>query len=175
MQEDDGRAILGPGFDEVETESIRGDEALGRAGKGGHGLEASTPARGPGCYTARMRKAALAILLAVLCVPAVSGAGELELTGYGGYTFPFYSQTFKYDPGPVSVPIPGVTVEQGGSFELKASGGPAFAGGLAFYVTRRLRLRVPLRPRRHHGRDEVVGLRRCRVGLPAPFDPVLAT
>ena len=83
-----------------------------------------------------MRKA-FAILLAVLCVPAVSGAGELELTGYGGYTFPFYSQTFKYDPGPVSVPIPGVTVEQGGSFELKASGGPAFAGGIAFYYSRR--------------------------------------
>jgi len=80
-----------------------------------------------------MRKA-LALLIVALAAPALS-AGEFELTGYAGYTFPFYSQTFGYDPGPVSVPIPGVTVEQGGSFLLDASGGPAFAGALAFYAT----------------------------------------
>ena len=121
-----------------------------------------------------MRKAALAILLAVLCVPAVSGAGELELTGYGGYTFPFYSQTFKYDPGPVSVPIPGVTVEQGGSFELKASGGPAFAGGIAFYVSDGFGFEV-----RYDRADLTVETRSSaydvKVGLPAPLDPVLAS
>jgi len=121
-----------------------------------------------------MRKAALAILLAVLCAPAVSRAGELELTGYGGYTFPFYSQTFKYDPGPVSVPIPGVTVEQGGSFELKASGGPAFAGGIAFYVTDGFGFEF-----RYDRADITVETQSSaydvKVGLPAPFDPVLAS
>ncbi len=33
------------------------------------------------------------------------------------------------------MPIPGVTVEEAGTFALKASGGAAFAGGVAFYVT----------------------------------------
>ncbi len=33
------------------------------------------------------------------------------------------------------MPIPGVTVEQSGTFALQASGAPAFAGGLAFFVT----------------------------------------
>lgn len=119
-----------------------------------------------------MRKA-LALLLAVLAAPALAVAGELELTGYAGYTFPFYSQTFKYDPGPVTVPITGVTVEQGGSFALKASGGPAFAGGVAFYVTDGLGLEV-----RYDRADLTVETQAStytvRVGLPAPLDPVVA-
>ncbi len=119
-----------------------------------------------------MRKA-LALLLAVLAAPALAVAGELELTGYAGYTFPFYSQTFKYDPGPVTVPITGVTVEQGGSFALKASGGPAFAGGVAFYVTDGFGLEV-----RYDHADLTVETQAStytvRVGLPAPLDPVVA-
>jgi len=130
-------------------------------------------ARPEGCYTAPMRKA-LAILLAALAAPALAGAAEVELTGYGGYTFPFYSQTFKYDPGPVSVPIPGVTVEQGGSFELKASGGPAFAGGIAFYVTDGFGFEI-----RYDHADITVETQSSaydvKVGLPAPLDPVLAS
>jgi len=119
-----------------------------------------------------MRKA-LALLLAALAAPAVAGAGELELTGYAGHTFPFYSQTFRYDPGPVSVPIPGVTVEQGGSFELKASGGGAFAGGLTFYVTDGFGFEI-----RYDHADITVDTQsssyNVRVGLPAPLDPVVA-
>jgi hypothetical protein len=120
-----------------------------------------------------MRKA-LALLLAVPALPALAGAGELELTAYGGYTFPFYSQTFKYDPGPVTVPIPGVTVEQGGSFELKASGGAAFAGGMTFYVTGGFGFEV-----RYDHADITIDTRssayNVRVGLPAPLDPVVAS
>jgi hypothetical protein len=116
---------------------------------------------------------ALALLLAVLAAPALAGAGELELTGYAGYTFPFYSQTFKYDPGPVSVPIPGVSVEQSGSFDLKASGAPAFAGAMAFYVTDGFGFEV-----RYDRADLTVEAQAAsytvRVGLPAPLDPVLA-
>jgi hypothetical protein len=116
---------------------------------------------------------AVATLLGVLAVPALASAGELELTGYAGYTFPFYSQTFRYDPGPVSVPIPGVTVDQAGSFELKASGGPAFAGGLALYVTNGFGFEL-----RYDHADLTVETRssvyNVTVGLPAPLDPVLA-
>jgi hypothetical protein len=116
---------------------------------------------------------ALGILLVVVAAPALAGAGEVELTGYAGYTFPFYSQTFRYDPGPVSVPIPGVTVTQGGSFELKGSGGPAFAGGLTFYVTDGLGFEI-----RYDHADITVETQSSaydvQVGLPAPLDPVLA-
>jgi hypothetical protein len=116
---------------------------------------------------------ALALLLAALAAPGLAGAGEFELTGYAGYTFPFYSQTFKYDPGPVTVPIPGVTVEQGGSFELKASGGATFAGGMTFYVTDGFGFEV-----RYDHADINVETQssayNVRLGLPAPLDPVVA-
>jgi len=118
-------------------------------------------------------RTAVALLLAVLAAPVLAVAGELELTGYGGYTFPFYKQTFEYDPGPVTVPIPGVTVEQGGSFALEASGGPAFAGGIAFYVTGGFGFEV-----RYDRADITVDTRASsytvRVGLPPPLDPVVA-
>jgi hypothetical protein len=118
-------------------------------------------------------KKALALLIATLAAPALADAGELELTGYGGYTFPFYSQTLTYDPGPVTVPLPGVTIEQEGSFELKASGGPAFAGGIAFYVTGGFGFEL-----RYDHADITVDTKAStysvRVGLPAPLDPVVA-
>ena len=120
-----------------------------------------------------MRKA-FAILLSALAAPSLAGAGELELTGYLGHTFPFYSQSFRYDPGPVTVPIPGVTVEQGGSFELKASGGTAFAGGVTFYVTDGFGFEVRL----DHADitvDTQSSAYNVRVGLPAPIDPVVAS
>ena len=126
-----------------------------------------------GCYTARMPRQPLALLLAVLAAPALAGAAEFELTGYAGYTFPFYSQTFKYDPGPVTVPIPGVTVDQGGSFALEASGAPAFAGAATFYLTGGLGFEV-----RYDRADLTVDAKASsytvRVGLPAPLDPVVA-
>jgi hypothetical protein len=119
-----------------------------------------------------MRKALLLLVVALAAAPSLAAA-ELELTGYGGYTFPFYSQTFKYDPGPVTVPIPGVSVEQGGSFELKASGGPAFAGGIAFYVTDGFGFEV-----RYDHADITVETQSSsytvRMGFPAPLDPVVA-
>jgi hypothetical protein len=125
-----------------------------------------------GCYTAGMRTTP-AFLLAALAATVPAGAGQLELTGYGGYTFPFYNQTFEYDPGPVTVPISGVTVEEGGSFTLEASGGPAFAGGVAFYVTDGFGFEV-----RYDHADLSVETQSStysvRVGLPSPLDPVVA-
>lgn len=120
-----------------------------------------------------MRKP-LALLLAALAVPALAGAGELEISGHGGWTFPFYSQTLRYDPGPVTVPIPGVSVDQGGSLELEASGAAAFGGAIAFYATDGFGFEV-----RYDRADLTVETRSSsydiRVGLPAPLDPVLAS
>ena len=80
------------------------------------------------------RRLALVAATLVASVPAFAG-DRLEIAGYAGYTFPFYSQTFRYDPGQVTVPIPGVSVEQSGQFEARASGGPAFGGGITLYAT----------------------------------------
>ena len=116
----------------------------------------------------------LALLAAALLAPAAAGAGErLEIAGYAGYTFPFYSQSFRYDPGQVTVPIPGVSVEQSGEFEANASGGPAFAGGITLYATSGLGFEF-----RYDRADITVDTRGAsyavRVGLPAPLDPVVA-
>jgi len=120
----------------------------------------------------KQRASALASLL-FLATPLCASAGELEIAGYAGYTFPFYSQTFRYSPGQVTVPIPGVSVEQQGEFELRASGGPAFAGAVTLYATGGLGLEI----RRDHA-DIKVETRGAsyavNVGLPAPLDPVTA-
>jgi hypothetical protein len=120
-----------------------------------------------------MSRKPLVLLLAVLAAPSLAGAAEFELTGYAGYTFPFYKQTFTYDPGPVTVPIPGVTVDQSGSFALEASGAPAFAGGATFYLTGGFGLEV-----RYDRADLTVDTKASsytvRVGLPAPLEPVVA-
>jgi hypothetical protein len=120
-----------------------------------------------------MTRKPLVLSLVALAAPVLAGAAELELTGYAGYTFPFYKQAFEYDPGPVTVPIPGVTVEQGGSFALEASGAAAFAGGVAFYVTEGFGFEV-----RYDRADVTVDTKASsytvRVGLPEPFDPVVA-
>jgi hypothetical protein len=79
-----------------------------------------------------MRKA-LASLVALLAIPSLAAAGGVELSGFAGYTFPFYSQTFSYGPGPISVPIDGVSITQSGAFEMKASGGLALGGALTLY------------------------------------------
>jgi len=115
----------------------------------------------------------LALLAAALLAAVPAPAGErVEIAGYAGYTFPFYSQTFRYDPGQVTVPIPGVSVEQSGEFEAKASGGPAFAGGITLYATSGVGFEL-----RYDRADITVETRGAsyavRVGLPAPLDPVV--
>ncbi|MFI5170731.1 MAG: hypothetical protein ACHQM7_10245, partial [Vicinamibacterales bacterium] len=64
------------------------------------------------------RRALRLVVAAVALAPfSVSAGDRFEIAGFGGYTFPFYSQTFRYDPGNVTIPIPGVGLEQGGEFE----------------------------------------------------------
>lgn len=122
-----------------------------------------------------MRHRALPLVLAFITAAPLSAlAGErLEITGFAGYTFPFYSQTFTYDPGAVSVPIPGVSVEQSGEFEARASGGPAFGAAFVLYATDGVGFEV-----RYDRADVTLETRGAsyavRLGLPAPLDPVVA-
>jgi hypothetical protein len=121
----------------------------------------------------RHRAHALAFLAVLAAAPLAGASERLEIAGYAGYTFPFYSQTFRYDPGQVTVPLPGVSVEQSGQFEARASGGPAFAGGITLYATGGLGFEV-----RYDRADITVDTQGAsfavRVGLPAPLDPVVA-
>jgi len=122
-----------------------------------------------------MRRHALGLtVVVVLAAPPLARAGDrLEIAGHAGFTFPFYSQTFHYDPGSVSVPIPGVSVEESGQFALNASGGPALAGAITLYVTSGLGFEF----RVDHSDikvDTQGGTYTVRVGLPSPLDPVVA-
>jgi len=73
------------------------------------------------------------VALAALLPTAASAEGNLEVTGYLGTSFPFYSQSFTYSPGPVSLSIPGITITQEGVFKMDGSGGLVLSGGVAYY------------------------------------------
>jgi hypothetical protein len=113
----------------------------------------------------------LAVAAGALASGSVASAADrFEIAGYAGYTFPFYSQTFSYTPGNVTIPIPGVSLEQGGEFEARASGGPAFSFGATLYATDGVGFEV-----RYDRADVTVDVQSAsfavRVGLPPPLDP----
>ena len=73
-----------------------------------------------------------AILLAIGLAPAAASAGELELTGYLGSVFPFYEQSFEFDPGTLPGLPPGVSVEQQDVLHLDGKGGLALGAGASW-------------------------------------------
>ncbi|MBI3932934.1 MAG: hypothetical protein HY317_05930 [Acidobacteria bacterium] len=77
-----------------------------------------------------MRRLVAALLVAF---PPVAGAGNVELTAFAGPAVPFYEQTFRYDPGPLAIGVPGVTLRQEGVFRLEGRGGLAIGGAATWY------------------------------------------
>lgn len=76
----------------------------------------------------------LSIFAAAAFFPVTASAGDnVDLALYLGKSFPGYSQTFTYNPGPVSVPIPGLVITQNGAFTLEGSGGLVVSGGVTLY------------------------------------------
>jgi opacity protein-like surface antigen len=78
----------------------------------------------------------LPILAAAALLPlTASAATTVDLALYLGGSFPGYSQTFTYDPGPVTltVPIPGLVITQSGGFTFEGSGGLVLSGGVTVY------------------------------------------
>jgi opacity protein-like surface antigen len=73
-----------------------------------------------------------------------AAAGELELSGWAGPTFPTFEQRFRYDAGAVAIPVPGVSITQQGSFSLNANGALSVGGSLAFYPADPVGLEVRL-------------------------------
>ena len=65
------------------------------------------------------------VVIAASLLPVAAAAGELELSAHGGVVFPFYEETFEFDPGGLPGLPFGTTVEQVDPFRLDASGGAA--------------------------------------------------
>ena len=121
-----------------------------------------------------MRNAAKPSLVALLCLlvsAKVAAAADFEISGFGGYTFPFYSQTFTYGPGPISIDVANINITQSGSFELKASGAAAFGGALAFYPTHAIGIEVRLDSSDLKLKPQASTFD-VDVTLPAPFEPI---
>jgi opacity protein-like surface antigen len=68
------------------------------------------------------------LLLCAFAAP-VASAADWEVAVHGGTTFPFYEQSFEFDPG--SVAIPGTTVTEEGVFRLDGKGGLALGASLS--------------------------------------------
>ena len=116
----------------------------------------------------------LSLLAAALLAAVPAGAGDrFEIALHAGYTFPFYSQTFRYDPGRDDSD-PGRERRAERSVRGEASGGPAFAGAMTLYATGGFGFEF-----RKDRADITVATQGAsfavRLGLPAPLDPVLTS
>jgi hypothetical protein len=112
----------------------------------------------------------LAVAAAAAAARPVGGEGW-EISLAGGKVFPFYDQSFEYDPGALQPPIAGATLEQRGVFMLDARGGLA----LNLAVARDLVPHVAVEARLDTADVSVttIGARyRLRVNLPAPLPPL---
>lgn len=112
------------------------------------------------------RRAALALLL--WSGAAAARAGSLELGVHLGPAVPTYSQTFRYDPGSISVPLPGISVTQTGTFALDAEGGLALGGTVAWQFAGPLGLEARLDTADAELSTQP-GTYDVRVDLPAPL------
>ena len=121
-----------------------------------------------------MRKLLPTLVMAVAAAGPIQ-AGEVALTGLAGYTFPFYSQSFAYGPGSVSVAVPGLSLDQSGSFQLKASGGMAFGGAIAFYPNAGfgLELRIDSATAEIAASDSTFDVKATLPGSPPPVQETL--
>jgi hypothetical protein len=115
----------------------------------------------------------LLTLLLALATAAHASAADVEVHVLAGKVFPFYEQTFTYDPGQLSAPLPGSTISQESVFRLDAQGALALSAAVA------VRLVGPLgiegRIDTADVSVETDGARyRVRAPLPAPL-PTLST
>jgi hypothetical protein len=75
----------------------------------------------------------VAVLL-LLLAGRETAAGDVELQVLAGKVFPFYEQSFTYDPGQLAAPLPGSTIQQESVFRLDANGALALSAALAVQV-----------------------------------------
>lgn len=103
--------------------------------------------------------------IAVLCAaaaPGLAAAGDVEIAGRAGRVFPFYEQSFRFDPGPLLLSsLPGVSVQPVQDLRLDGRGALAFGGGITWYPSRSLGVewRVDAADLDVRTRDAIVHLR----------------
>ena len=68
----------------------------------------------------------------VACLVASSARADWEVAVLGGPTFPFYEQSFAFDPGPLGGPA-GAVISQEGVYRLDGRGGISLGIALAFH------------------------------------------
>lgn len=78
----------------------------------------------------KLRTAVLA--MAAVTAAARAEAGDWEASAWAGPTFPFYEQSFRFDPGPITGPG-GVVIEEAGVFRLDGTGGISLGASLAYH------------------------------------------
>ena len=77
----------------------------------------------------RLRSGALSL---AACLIASGARADWEVAVHGGPTFPFYAQSFEFDPGPLGGPA-GAVISQEGVFRLDGRGGLSLGMALAFH------------------------------------------
>jgi hypothetical protein len=107
------------------------------------------------------------VLLALFATNAQ--AGGFEGSVLVGKAFPFYSQQFTYDPGPLS--IPGVGVEQSGMFSLDAHGALTLSASAAWQFQGPVGIEARL-DTADVTVDTTGATYRVSVHLPAPLPPL---
>ena len=113
----------------------------------------------------------LAATLALTALATPVQAEGWEISGSAGKVFPFYNQAFEYDPGALSPPIAGATLEQRGVFMLDARGGLALNLALARDLGRHVAVEARLDTA--DVSVNTTGARyRLRASLPAPLPPL---
>jgi len=77
-------------------------------------------------------KARVGALSLVACLAASGACADWEVAVLGGPTFPFYEQSFAFDPGPLGGPA-GAVIGQEGVYRLDGRGGLSLGAALAFH------------------------------------------
>ena len=112
-----------------------------------------------------MSKAVL--LIAMLIFAADAAGSDWEIAVHGGPTFPFYSQSFEFDPGAVGGPA-GAVISPEGRYRLDGHGGLALGAALSFHARRVVGLELRLDTADVSVRTGGVRYR-VRVALPPPL------
>jgi hypothetical protein len=125
-----------------------------------------------------MPHAARTVVAFSLAVCLCGGAGtrapadDFELALYAGKVVPFYDQTFTYDPGPLPVSVPGLSLEQNGTFRLEGSGALALSGGATWFFAPHVGVEARLDTA--DVSVPITGVRyRARIDLPAPLPDIV--
>jgi hypothetical protein len=102
----------------------------------------------------------------------MASASGVEIAVRAGRVFPFYEQSFRFDPGPfLRATFPGVSVEPVRDLRLEARGGLTLGGGLTWYLSDNVGLEARIDTADLDVRAEDAKVS-ARIPLPAPLPSI---